>query len=267
MFNHARTLLLNVSGSNGPGADYLGEELIPSEYAALSLNSSLKSVRQHIFGADPDRGMLNYRAYQLLSMIEKTDLQEFVVELDNRITYEFGNENSFVLQPTWEPKIEQISGTLDDIITVAGTPARPDYTGRLYYQFEVSVLGTTTIQINRQTPPTKSENLTLSLSSGLSEGFDLYYTGYKAFVNTVNPGASWRVSGYLQPQVDVTDIISSMESAGDPVLTELFGTKSIEPWATFKNLWYDSSDLVYRLGAIVLALIYRTDEARTNPYG
>jgi hypothetical protein len=267
MFNHARTLLLNVSGSNNPGPTYLGEELVPSAYAELPLNSSLQTVRQHIFGADPDRGMLNYRAYQLLSLIEKTDLQSFVVDLDNRITYELGADHVFALNPTWEPKIQQISGTLDDVLTVVGTPARPDYTGKLYYQFEVDVLSTTTIQITRQTPPTKTENLPLSLSSDLSDGFDLYYTGYSAFVNTINPGASWRVSGYLRPQVDLTEIVSAMESAGDPVLTELFSTKSVEPWDTFRNLWYDSSDLVYRLGAIVLALIYSTDKARTNPNG
>ena len=267
MFNHARTLLLNATGTNNPGPAYLGEELIPSGYAELPLNSSLQSVRSHIFGADPDRGMLNYRAYQLLSLIENTDLQSFVVGLDNRITYELGSRHDFALNQTWEPEIKQIGGTLDDIITVTGTPARPDYTGRLYYQLEVDILGPTTIQINRQTPPAKTENLTLSLSSGLSEGFDLYYTGYRAYVNTINPGASWRVSGYLRPQVDLTEIVKSMESAGDPVLTELFGTKPIEPWSTFRNLWYDSSDLVYRLGAIALALIYRTDEVRKNPHG
>ena len=271
MFNHARTLLLNATGSNNPGMDYLGEELIPVEYSSLPLSTPIQNIRNQLFGAEPDRAMLNYRSYQLLSMIEKTDLQEFVTDLDPRITYEFGQEHTFALHSTWEPKLSQISGTLDDVLTISGTPARPDYVGKLYYQFEVSIFSPTAsvfyLRVKRQTPPTKSETPPLTLTAGLSAPFDLYYTGYQAFLNTLNPDASWRIEGYLRPQVDLPEIVSSLESVGDDTLAAVFGVQHVEPWDTFRNLWYDGTDLVYRLGAITLPLIYRTDELRKNPNG
>ena len=267
MFNHARTLLLNATGSNNPGMDYLGEELIPAGYSSLPLSTPIQNIRNQLFGVEPDRAMLNYRSYQLLSMIEKTDLQEFVTDLDPRITYELGQEHTFALHSTWEPKLSQISGTLDDVLTISGTPARPDYVGKLYYQFEVDIQSPTVIQIKRQTPPVKAESQSLSLTSGLSDPFDLFYTGYQAFVNTLNANASWRIEGYLRPQVDLPEIVSSLESVGDDTLAAVFGVQHVEPWDTFRNLWYDGTDLVYRLGAITLALIYRTDELRKNPNG
>jgi len=266
MFNHARTLLLNSTGANNPGATYLGEELIPANYAALSLNTSLQSIRRHLFGADPDRAMLNYRSYQLLSMLEKTDLQEFVTDLDPRITYEFGPEHVFVLHDTWEPKVLRVEGTTDHIATISGASTRPDYTGKLYYQFQLTLNGTAAI-MSRETPPIKYDTISYSLTNSLSPAFDLYYTGYKIYVNTISTAPRWSISGYLRPQISLSEIVQSLEKAGDPVLTALFGTKSIEPWSTFKNLWYDGSDVMYRLGAITLALIYRTDELRMNSNG
>lgn len=266
MFNHARTLLLNSTGSNNPGSAYLGEELIPDNYYSLSLNTPLQNIRRYLFGADPDRAMLNYRAYQLLSLIEKTDLQEFVTDLDSRITYEFGPEHVFTLHDTWEPKVYRAGGTTDHIATISGKPTRPDYTGRLYYQFNVALNGTAVI-VRRETSPTKEATIPYLLTNGLSPAFDLYYTGYKVYVNTMSNSPNWSISGFLRPQIALTEIVQSLEKAGDPTLTALFGTKSIEPWSTFKNLWYDSTDIIYRLGAITLALIYRTDEVRTNSNG
>jgi len=266
MFNHARTLLLNVAGSNSSGLAYIGDDLIPLEYASLALNTPLLNIRQHLFGAAPDHAMLNYRAYQLLSMIEKTELQEFVTDLDSRITYEFGSDNVFVSNETWNPKVYQTGGTLDHILTVSGASTRPDYTGKLYYQFQINLSGTS-ITVVRQVGPTNTTNITYSLTDGLSPQFDLTYTGYKIFVNTMSNLASWHITGYLRPQISLLSIVESLEKAGDPTLTSLFGTKSIEPWSTFKNLWYDSTDMIYRLGAITLALIYRADELRKGSHG
>jgi hypothetical protein len=62
----------------------------------------------------------------------------------------------------------------------------------------------------------------------------------------------------------MSEIVEQLESIGDDTLTELFGTKRIEPWNTFRNVWYDHPELPYRLSAIVLALVYRTNEVRVN---
>jgi hypothetical protein len=267
MFNHARTLLLNISGSNNPGASYLGEELVPVEYKAISLPSFLENVRRSLFGADPDRAMLNYRIRQLLTLFDGTDLQQYITDLDNRITYSLGKDNVFAKHETWEPVVSRYGGTDDDIATISGTPERPDFTGKMFYQFDIDILSSTVIQIKRQTPPLKSQNLSLALTDALSPAYDLFYTGHSLYVNTTNSGAAWTISGYLRPQLSLSDISTQLESCGDDVLTELFGTKREEPWNTFRNLWYDHPELPYKLGGLVLALIYRTDKARTDVNG
>ena len=261
MFNHARTLLLNISGPNNPGPDYLGEELVPYKYAARTLSTPLQNIRRQLFGAEPDRAMLNYRANQLLSTIEKTSLQEFVTDLDSRLTYKFGEDHNLVLHETWDPKVLQVGGDISQILTVSGSAIRPDYVGRLYHQFSISLSGTA-ITVSRETPPIKTESTDYSLTNGLSPAFDLLYTGYQIYVNTVSDLAAWSISGYLRPQLSFDDIVQSPDKVGEPTLVALFGTKNVEPWSTFKNLWYDSPDVIYRLGAITLALIYRTDESR-----
>lgn len=259
MFNHARTLLLNINGSNNPGSSYLGEELVPADYAAITLPSYLENIRRPLFGAAPDRAMLNYRIRQLLTLVADTDLQEYITDLDNRITYTLGKDKTFAEHGTWSPVLTQYGGTLDDIATIGGIAERPDFTGKMFYQFNIDILSSTVIQIKRQTPPLKSQNLDLALTGDLSTAYDLYYTGHTLRVNTINPGAAWTVSGYLQPQLSLANIVSQLDSAGDDILTELFGTKRIEPWNTFRNTWYDHPELPYRLGGLVLALIYRTN--------
>ena len=66
MFNHARTLLMNLSGDAGDLyiSDYPGDEMIPADYRAVALPTYLQVVRSRLFGVTPDRAMLNYRVAQ-----------------------------------------------------------------------------------------------------------------------------------------------------------------------------------------------------------
>jgi hypothetical protein len=267
MFNHARTLLLNIDGSNDPGPDYLGEELVPAAFKSVELTSPLLAVRSVLFGAQPDRAILNYRIYQLLSLIEKTDLQGFVTDLDPRITYKLGAENTLAINDTWEPVVSQYGGTLDDQLSLVGSPARPDFTGKSFYSFDVSVESASTVRVNRQTPPIDNTVFPFSLTSGLSAPVELKYTGYSFALNTTSSLAAWTVSGYLRPQLNIASFVSTFESLGDDNFAGLFGTERQEPWNTFRNLWYNSDDAVYRLSAIVLALIYQTENLRVNSNG
>lgn len=265
MFNHARTLLLNISGSNNPGPSYLGEEMVPSEFVALELPSYVQAVRRQFFGSDPDRAMLNYRIRQMLTLIAPTDLQEYIADLDNRITYTLGADNTYTQNETWETTVQRYAGVASDEATVVPVnPTRPDFTGKMFYQFNVDILSSSVVQVSRQSPPLKSQNLNFALTNGLSEPLDLFYTGLKLYLNTTNSGAAWQISGFLRPQLDLSEIAESLRSVGDDNLTELFGTKRVEPWNTFRNLWYDHPELPYSLGGLILALIYRTDAVRTG---
>lgn len=86
MINHARNLLLNVKSTND-FATYPAEEYVPETFAPVVLPSYLRRVRTELFGSRPDRMLLNYRGQQLLQLLHSTELREFVLDLDPRITY------------------------------------------------------------------------------------------------------------------------------------------------------------------------------------
>lgn len=274
MFNHARTLLVNLTGSDSYFANVPGDEPIPSTFHTLELPTYLDTCRSRIFGSTPDRAMLNYRAAQLLTLIEATELQEYVLDLDSRITY--SNSGEFLADKTlFEPQVRRITGTSSDILTIVGSSIAPDSTGVCGYRYDVEVdinsggsgLGggggsafyLQSVTVNRLTPPTASEQSPLILTSGLGGPFDLPYSGYRF---TVHPDddSTWTIRGFLRPQRTLSEIDTLLRSIGEPVLIQLFGVSNEEPYRTFKNCWNNHPEMAYRLAGFVLAMIYRTNE-------
>jgi len=80
--------------------------------------------------------------------------------------------------------------------------------------------------------------------------------------------ATWRLETYARPGSAITTCLPKLEFLGEPFYLELFGVgNTIEPYATFKNIWFDSKNPTYRLAAFVLAMIYRTDAVRKKQNG
>ena len=262
MFNHARTLLINVDGPNNPGPDFFCEELVPVEYRQLALSSSLDQLRAILFGADPDRAMLNYRARQFMSLLHSTELEEYVLDLDPRITYDTPGDHDPALVSTFEPQVRQIAGDAEYSLYTQGTPAPPDQAGIMQLQYDVDVLQTDTIEVKRQTPPPSSLIYDHSLSSGLSPAYILQGSGYSFKVNTDSPGARWLVDILLRPQWDLGQIAALIAMQGEPFILDLFSPWTEEPWKTFYNLWLGNKEMPYRLGGVLLALIYKTEQVR-----
>jgi hypothetical protein len=258
MFNHARTLLLNLDGEPGYFPECPGEELIPGGYQKLELPTYLDVFRSRFFGADPDRAMLNYRSWQLLQLVEATELQSHILALDSRITYDL-NVNRLSLQNTFLPKVTQQGGTSLQTLTIAGTPIKPDASGKATFDYQINIIAPN-IQIKRLTFPLMDVQHLLDLTDGLSSYFALPLSGYKFCVNTTDSAVSWRVQGYLRPQNSLSEIEKGLHSIGEPYLLQLFGTSSDEPYATFRNCWEKHPEFAYRLGSVVLAMIYRTEE-------
>lgn len=258
MFNHARTLLLNLENGNSPGFDFPAEELIPATFHSLELPTYITTVRQRLFGAQADRAMLNYRGMQLMTLLHSTPLVEFVLRLDPRITYTKDTNTELLDPAVFQPKVTQLTGTPANLY-VTGTAVPPDASGQMEQQFGVDVLGAT-IKVNSFRAPVRSQISDLSLTSGISAEFDLPGSGYKFRVDTVNPGCSWRISSFIRPQWDLGQLAASLTSLSEPTTLQLFGVTGDEPWLTFRNLWFTHKELPYRLGGLLLALIYRTDK-------
>jgi hypothetical protein len=265
MFNHARTLLMNISGEPGYIPYYPGDELIPQEYRPVQLPAWLDVFRMRFFGANPDRALLNYRVAEIMQTIAATELQSYVLELDPRITYS-SYPQQLALPETFQPRLYRYSGNSNDILTIVGSPARPDSTGRSGYSYVVNIddIGQPSINIERQSFPAIETEQVFSLTNGLSPEFDLPYSGYRIRVNTVNPQAAWTIRGFLRPQTTLAEIDQTLHSVGEPYLLQLLGVSNAEPYKTFRNCWYRHPELPYRLGGIALAMIYRTEELRNG---
>lgn len=258
MFNHARTLLVNLGG-NVAARDYLGEELIPASFKPVVLPAYLQRIRQVLFGSDPDRYMLNYRSRQLLQLLHSSELAEYVLALDPRITYTPRSTGWDWDPAVFTPVVTTVTG---GPLTIPLTqPAAPDQSGRLYYEFTVTNVSDDHLVVTQRTPPPQQRSTTLEFTNGSSQLVPLAATGYSCRVDSGNPG-SWRVNLYLRPQFDLGQLAADLHSVGDPALTALFGTAKYQPYYTFHNCWRDNAELPYRLGGLVLALIYRTEEFR-----
>lgn len=79
--------------------------------------------------------------------------------------------------------------------------------------------------------------------------------------------AQWFVVVKAVPQPIIATLMPTLELLGEPVFLSLFGVTDDEPYATFKNLWFDHYAPAYRLAGLTLAIIYRTEELRKNKHG
>lgn len=263
MYNHARTLLLNLPGNDQYFANIPGDELIPAAYTTQELPNYLRQLRAMLFGANPDRAMLNYRVAQLLELTESTELQQYILQLDSRVTYS-SYQRQLADPETFKPTVTQYGEKNSaKILTVIGSPDSPDDSGVSRYDYRITLDGAN-ISIQRLISPTSTTQHTLSFTSGLSDAYELPGSGYSVRVNTSSLNGGWSVKGFLRPTRSLNSLESATRSLGEPVFLQLFGVVDVEPYITFKNCWNSHPEFAYRLGGLVLAMTYRLQELRNG---
>jgi hypothetical protein len=330
MINHARTLLLNVASKTyQPGT--IGEEYIPP-YNPVELPSYLQLPHRVIFGTNPDKVFLNFRAYELLSFIHETELAEFIYALDPRVTYWQQDTTEFFTAQK-QLNLNKIGGLISARLFVIGDVVADNTTGRAYYRYSVTVTQSGEQQYikitEESTPGEIQEELDWlypqlnmmavtapgTSPSGLSAPIRLYDKGLRLRVNKpavslpslllenfdfvlkedaykieLEPGqdlnaplnlqaqrlallgdqvlSQWRLDVYARPDSAVTICLPKLEFLGEPFYLQLFGVgNKTEPYATFKNIWFEHPNPAYRLAAFILAMIYRTEELRKRANG
>jgi len=73
--------------------------------------------------------------------------------------------------------------------------------------------------------------------------------------------AEWLIQLYAKPDSAISACLPRLDFLGEPFYLELLGVgNTVEPYATFKNIWFDHPSAAYRLAAFTLAVIYRTNE-------
>jgi hypothetical protein len=264
MFNAVRTLLLNKSGVTQPEIYLPGQELIPLAYVTVPLPPYLQTIHNSLFGATPDAYMLGYRLRQFMAVLHSGPLEEYVLDKDPRITYRT-DVTDFVDTTLFVPNIVQINGPSTDTLTITGSPLPPDILGKMLTSFSIATDGYGGVAITRNTAPRTMLGLTYVLTGGISPQLPLPGTGYTFTLNSATTESSWGITILTRPQYDPGQLVASVASCSLATLTSLFGgSTAVEPYKTFRNLWYDQNETPLKLGALLLAIAYRIDELRVN---
>jgi hypothetical protein len=75
-------------------------------------------------------------------------------------------------------------------------------------------------------------------------------------------GAEWRVSSFMEPTDDLSDVPGLVQNLNPQHLAYIF--PNTLPYSTFKELWVNQPILAYQLSGLLLAWIYRAEEERLN---
>jgi hypothetical protein len=310
MINHARTLLLNKKIDRITNTD-IGYEYVPPNYREVQLPVALNTVRNMLFGTQPDNFFLNTRCRELLGYIHQTELSEHIYKFDPRVTYWPEDNKAYFDAVRKKVTVTQTAGAARKL-TVSGELTPSVSVGSAYRSYLVSLGKVTpqstalTLYVKKLEPPQSTTSVTYSLSNppvvilpGLSLRLQisdsLLRTTYTPVATELDGGlvverydpaaadkivtetpvnfnvaeladvvGQWYITTQAAPSPAITSAITAIEMLGEPVTIALFGLKNEEPYATFKNLWFDHPLPAYRLSGLVLALIYRTEELRAK---
>lgn len=134
MINHARTLMINLAQNNA-ALDHDGEDYIDPDFVPVVQDQPyIVPLRNILFGTNPDRFTLNYRATQYAISLHKDPItQPWVKVLDPLITY---------LNSYWfDYRFGNILTTVDSYIMtmqVFGGIQNQDNFGRNVYNYKIT---------------------------------------------------------------------------------------------------------------------------------
>lgn len=276
----------------------VGYEYIPVEFRPLMLPTALSTIRRVLFGSNPDQRFLNLRSRELLHYVHQTPAAEYLYKLDKRITYwPEPTASNFQFQTGIE--ISQIRGA-PRAAAFGGEFTANNSTGRAHRQYTIGFVNADEVPIALEEQSDRyllietddkvlnelsSDFMSLStdtvnelrikdkqLLSDKIPTITLPETNVRVkFADLpTDPDTydgRWYVKLTANPAPAITTLMPTLELLGEPVFLELFGLTDDEPYATFKNLWFDHPLPAYRLAGLVLAFIYRVENVRTHVNG
>jgi len=281
MVNHARTLLLNsVSGISSE----LGEEFVPLDFVPVALNAGLTAARRVLFGANPDRLMLNYRLKQFMTLLHSTELEEFVTGLDSRVTYWPDSRVTSSTAPgtaffdDYGPKIFEEGAPSGAQMFLQAAGSGVDATSfeaddRLLYRWRLMIgpgpgLGFTMVRVSQETEPIlindQASVQAFSDTNNISSPILLFNSGLAVtFTTLMAASTNWTVTVYARPKLSLPALVEKAENTlTTQNLIDIFGSNPAEPMRTFRSCWNTHDELAYKLGGLLLGMVYRTDELR-----
>lgn len=262
MINHVRNLLMNAAPGSGFSGQ-LGDEIIDPSYIVRRPPGHIQTLRQILFGAAPDREMLNYRCRQFMTLLHATELRSHVLNFDSRITYSF-DTNPFLPASLYAVVIT--GGPLNMYHTGGtGESNSPDVSGKMLHRWMLVKPESNTVTATHiQGGLVAEQSIPLTVDTpGLFQPVRLPGTDLMVSIQESGDASTWIVQQRRRPQLGAGDLVATLEMLSPDVLIRLFGTGTaevaVEPLRTLREVWYNHHETAYRLGAVLLAMALRTE--------
>lgn len=299
MVNHCRTLLLNLPDGGDPSLP--GEQYIAPDFRPVKLPPALRAIRRLLYGADPDRALLNVRTQRLLTLMHATELDQHVRYLDPRISYLPVRGELALADPTLQ--VEQRVGTPLAVQVVGELQPHP--AGRLQYDISLTLLGPGNATLDADPQLSGYPGLTATLGVAATRSLPTLLQQAAALptlpVTTPLADVDGVAQVYPVPAVAQLSTPVRLVDAGVTLRWTLTPTPASElrryaltgfardttdlatvlrqlqsvgaeylaylfagdgAYATFRNLWERHPYAPQRLAALATALAYRTEELR-----
>lgn len=258
MINHARTLLLNVTGPRNPSAAIPGDEYIPA-FMSADLSDRLRTVYDVLFGGNPDYSGRVYRVTEFMKIIHASGYDSYVYDLGPRITYDTGGVTTPVAAvANFKNGYYTSSVTGGREFGVTGTWTAAGYDGRVNHSWLITAITSDTLSIENLR--THVSYVTELNAVKILPGSDLRLT---TTVTALTPGQQWTAAYSARPKPSLGVILASLKALPQPVIGTVFGAGARqEPFLTFYNLFTQHAYMPQQLAGFLLALIYRLDAER-----
>jgi hypothetical protein len=259
VINHVRTLLLNRTGASRPAPDFFLEEYVEPKYVALQLPAALAAFHSVLIG-DADDAEANYRLWQCARILHATEFAEYVIALDERVTY---LHDRSVVNESFGASAEALNSDAQSLEVFFSGKAEVGSPSTLYREWLLELdsflLRSTDIRTGsvREDSVALTDELTGLVPLAGQADLQVRLGGL-----VLPSTASWRVISLSQPVGDLSDLLEPLGNVAERYSAELFGAK--EPYRTFKELWDKHAYIQYRLSGLLLAYAYRAEEVRAH---
>jgi hypothetical protein len=195
-----------------------------------------------------------------MTMLHTTELEEFVLEFDPRVTY-WPTSKRGIFDSAFGTTLVPEHSTVGSYATIQEL-VQESVSGQLYEEWHVTVGAGSTFTIRRNSNPISTTTGSFTLTNGLSEGLSLQ--GSNLLIRLANPsnGDSYLVKSLKRPKHDLAAVAEQLRTGmGAETQAALFYQTS-EPFKTFSNLWFDHDQLAYKFGGLILSLAHQLDAFR-----
>lgn len=212
MINHIRTLLLNKDGESRPPIGYLGEEYTPPSYFAAKLDKPANSIRNILFGSDPDDYTLNYRLAQYMGLLHHPDVVGYTLQADSRFTYQHDRVVGLPVGHSFGPT----AGLA--VVEIRGKYLGDDSKGHNMLSCDITIRpGTGVVEVSKG-DHTLEEFTAPSYPTNWRPFPEAPGLEYRVVSGDAEDTAQWSVAGIARPSRSLFEISERLASVTDSIM-------------------------------------------------